>query len=93
MGEQDSATRRAAVAAAVWMFTSSVLIFGPVGLALFLAIAYAMAFSNMALAVVCILLLFSPLMFGAVWVTLLGATLIMERAAARGTLPVEIEPT
>ncbi len=68
-----------------WMFISWTLILGPLGLALYGGLAYAMYFSNQALGVVCVLLLFSPLMFLAIWVPLMGAQVIVERSGAWGT--------
>jgi hypothetical protein len=55
------------------------LLVGLVGFALFLGVAYAMTFSNLAVGLVCVLLMAVPLLFAAVWVPLMGATLIAER--------------
>jgi len=78
-------TRLGTVAAKVgaWMFISWILVLGPLGFALYGGLAYALYFSNLALGVVCVLLLFSPLMFLAVWLPVMGAQLIMERSIER----------
>ncbi len=67
------------------MIISWVVILGPVGFALLCVLTYAMVLlkSNLALGIVCCLLLFSPLLFMAVWVPLIGASVVMERSAER----------
>lgn len=72
-----------------WMFLSWVLIVGPVGFVIWLALAYAMEFSNLALGVVCVLLLFTPVLFSAAWGIVLGAALIAERSAVGAALAPE----
>jgi hypothetical protein len=79
----------ATIKVGIWMIMSWVVILGPVGFALLCALTYAMYFSNLALGIVCCLLLFSPLLFLAVWVPLMGASVIMERSAEREILATE----
>jgi len=50
-----------------------------------------MYFSNLALGVVCIMLLAAPLFFLALWLLLGGAAFIVERSAGRGVLEAEAE--
>lgn len=84
-----------AVAAKVgtWMFISGVLIIGPLGFALLCGLAYAMYFSNLALGIICVLLLFSPAMFLAVWVPLMGASLIVERSLGKESSDTRVTVT
>lgn len=79
MKKTEVGVARAAAIVGAWMFVSGALIFGPLGFALLCGITYAMYLSNLALGIICALLLFSPLICGAFWVTLLGASLIAER--------------
>ncbi len=89
MKSSDAFVNNSAIAVGMWMIISGVVILGPVGFGLLCALAYAMHFSNLALGIVCCLLLFSPLLFMAVWVPLMGLSVIMERSAARETLATE----
>lgn len=72
-----------AVKIGVWLVLSWAVMIGLVGFALFLGVAYAMTFSNFALGLVCVLLMASPLLFAALWVPLMGATLIAEHATKK----------
>jgi hypothetical protein len=83
MKENETALKSAAVRVGIWLFLSWVIVVGPVGFLLLCGLAYAMYFSNLALGMVCGLLIFSPLLFAAVWLPLCGAALIEERSAER----------
>ena len=74
-----------------WLFISGTVTVGVVGFVIWMGLAYAMSFSNLALGIVCVLLLSSPLMFGAAWVTIFAASLILERSAEGEALPSEAE--
>jgi hypothetical protein len=87
----DTCLNSAAIKVGIWMIISWVVILGPVGFALLCVLTYAMYFSNLALGIVCCLLLFSPLLFMAVWVPLIGASVVMERSAEREVLAPETE--
>ena len=89
MKEIEPTLKSSAAKVGMWMFLSGVIIVGPAGFALMCGLAYAMHFSNLALGMVCGLLLFSPLLFIAVWLPLCGAALIEERSAERVKLASE----
>lgn len=89
MKDNETALKRAAVKAGIWVSLSWIIILGPVGFLLMCGLAYAMYFSNLALGIVCGLLLFSPLLIAAVWLPLSGAALIEERSAERVKLASE----
>ncbi len=74
-----------------WLFIAGTVTVGVVGFVIWLGLAYAMSFSNLALGIVCVLLLSSPLIFGAAWVTILASAHISERSAEREALPSEAE--
>jgi hypothetical protein len=90
MDMSESPLKKAALKVSAWMFISWILIVGPVGLALLCGLAYAMYFANLALGVVCILLMFLPLLFVAVWAPLMGATFIVDRSAERAEPAAEV---
>ncbi|MCA1960189.1 MAG: hypothetical protein LDL33_05295 [Desulfomonile sp.] len=92
MKTTETALSAASMKLGAWLFLCGVFILGPLGFVLLGGLAYAMHFSNLALGVVCILLLASPLILLAVWVPLMGAAYLMERAAAEGTLAAESRP-
>jgi len=93
MKTTETALNSASMKVGAWLFLCGVLIMGPLGFVLLCALAYAMNFSNLALGVVCILLLASPLVLLAVWVPLMGTAYIMERLTAEGTLAAETKST
>ena len=68
---------------------SGLLVLGPAGFVVLGILAYAMYISNMALAVVCIMLLATPLAFMLVWIPLVTAGLLGERMAAHEGLATE----
>jgi len=83
MKPAESLWARMVVKIGVWLVLSWTVMIGLVGFALFLGVAYAMTFSNFALGLVCVLLMAAPLLFAALWVPLMGATLIAEQAAKK----------
>jgi hypothetical protein len=91
MKSSDTYISDTAVRVGIWMMISWAVLLGPVGFALLCVLAYAMYFSNLALGIVCCLILASPLLFIAVWVPLMGASVIMERSAEREILAPETE--
>jgi hypothetical protein len=92
MKTTETAMSATAMKVGAWLFMCGVLIIGPLGFALLCGLAYAAHFSNMALGVVCLLLLFSPLVLLAIWVPLMGAAYIMERSPVEGALTTETTP-
>ena len=89
MNENETALKSSAFCAGMLMFVSWIIVLGPVGFLLMCGLTYAMYFSNLALGIVCGLLLFSPLLVAAVWLPLCGAALIEERSAERVKLASE----
>jgi len=93
MREQESTLRRAAEAVGTWMMISGLLVLGPIGFVVLGVFAYSLYVSNMAMAVVCIMLLATPLAFMAVWLPLLAGSLLAERIAAAKELATESNST
>jgi len=73
MNRYENGLLRAAEAAGTWMMISGFLVLGPAGLVLLGIFAWAMYISKMSLAVVCLMLLASPLVFMTVWILLMVA--------------------
>lgn len=90
MDTTDTALNRTAESIGTWLFISGLFILGPVGAALLCGVAYAMYFSNLALGVVCVLLLFAPFFLLTLWTAVLGASLLAERAEAKAELAAEV---
>ncbi len=65
-----------------WVFLSLTLILGPGGFVLLGGMAYAMLYQNLALGVVCGLVVFSPFLLAAIWVPLCGAAWALTRSEA-----------
>lgn len=89
MKENETPLKRSAFCAGMLMFFSWIIVLGPVGFLLMCGLSYAMYFSNLALGIVCGLLISSPILFAAVWLPLCGAALIEERSAERMRLASE----
>lgn len=70
------------------MILAWTLFFGPVGAVVLLAIAYSMFTQNLALGIMCGLLLFAPLMLTMVWYPFAWATLHAEVGLEAQTPPV-----
>lgn len=70
------------------MMIAWTLIMGPVGLLLLLGVTYAVISQNLALGVVCGLLMFCPLALTVLWAPFLGLTLVQERWA-RKAIPAQ----
>jgi len=93
MSEHESSLRKAAEAVGTWMMISGLLVLGPIGFVVLGILAYAMYLSDMALTVVCIMLLATPLAFMTVWIPLLAGGLLAERMAATKELAAESNST
>lgn len=91
MKSEESFLNSTAAKVGTWVFVSWAILLGPVGFVLLLGVAFAMKFSNLAVGVVCGLLLCAPVLFMAVWLPLIGASLIVERLAGRAALAEERE--
>jgi hypothetical protein len=73
MNKYESDVCKAAEVVGTWMIITGFLVLGPVGLVLLSVLAFAMPVSEMVLALVCLLLVASPLALMMVWVPLLVA--------------------
>ncbi|MBI5568933.1 MAG: hypothetical protein HY914_03220 [Desulfomonile tiedjei] len=91
MKNNESFLDSAAVKVGAWVFLSWAVLLGPVGFVLLLGLAFAMKFSNLAVGAVCGLLLCAPLLFMAVWLPLIAASVMVERLAGRADLAEERE--
>lgn len=74
-----------------WMFLCWFFVLGPVGLLLLGGIAYAMYFSNLALGIVCGLVLFAPLFLVIAWIPLIGAKLMEEKVLRGEAVAAEVD--
>jgi|GEM_PF-1373539 len=93
MENMDNRLETAALGAGTWMLIAGVLILGPVGFLLLLAVFYSMMFQNLALGVVAGLLLSSPLILLGIWAPLKWTAALRQRFGrkaefARGTQPL-----
>jgi hypothetical protein len=79
MENMDNRLEKAALGTGTWMLIAGVLILGPVGLVLLLAVFYSMMFQNLALGVVAGLLLSSPLILLGIWAPLKWTAVLRER--------------
>jgi hypothetical protein len=79
MTTPETSAGRVAEKVSTWMFLSGILTVGVGGFLLLCLIAYAMVTENLALGVVCGLLLLVPYVCGIVWFFSLGASLSAER--------------
>ncbi len=66
-----------------WVIVSWVGVIGVGGFVLLCLIAYAMTTDNLALGVVCGLLLFSPYILGVIWFLSMGSSLWAERVSTK----------
>jgi len=69
------------------MFLGWSLILGLVGFLLLCALAYAMVTENLALGVVCGMVLFAPPALAVIWTLTAGASLLLERSARKAKEP------
>ena len=83
MNEFKGNLSKAAEAVGTWLMISGVLVIGVPGLVVLGILAYATYVSDMALAVVCMMLLATPLVFLLAWTALLCAGLIQEAIAVQ----------
>ncbi len=93
MGNIDNRLEKAALGTGTWMLIAGVLMLGPVGFLLLLAVFYSMMFQNLALGVVAGLLIASPIILLAIWAPLKWTAALRERVGkkaefARGVQPV-----
>lgn len=82
MNVSESSAQRVAENASAFMFITGILAAGLGGLLLLCLIAYAMVTENLALGLVCGLLLAAPYAIGIVWFFSLGGALSAERVRA-----------
>lgn len=67
------------------MMIAWALFLGPLGLLALTGVAYSIVAQNLALGLICGLLLFSPLALTVVWVPVIGLAMLRERRAQRAT--------
>ncbi len=78
MKNRDNLLERAALGTGTWMLMTGVLILGPVGFLLLLAVFYSMMVQNLALGVIAGLIFFSPLIFLAIWAPLKWTSVLRQ---------------
>ncbi len=79
MKNTDDVLEKAALGAGTWMLIAGVLMLGPVGFLVLLAVFYSMLIQNLALGIVTGLIFFSPLILFAVWAPLKWTAVVRER--------------
>ena len=93
MKATEGMVNRAAESVGTWMFIALTIVIGPVGFVLLCGLAYAMYSSNLALGIIIALLASSPLLLPAVWIPLMGASVIEGIAERRADLASESSAT
>lgn len=83
MKNMDDLLEKAALGAGTWMLIGGVLILGPVGFLLLLAVFYSMVVQNLALGVVAGLLVASPLILLGIWAPLKWTAVLRRRVARK----------
>jgi hypothetical protein len=78
MKNREDLLERAALGTGTWMLMTGVLILGPVGFLLLLALFYSMMVQNLALGVIAGLILFSPLIFLGIWAPLKWTSVLRQ---------------
>jgi|SRR5271157_2124085 len=81
MKDEDTAVQRATSGIGAAMFVSWLLFLGPVGLVLLLGLPYAMIVQDLALGIVCGLLLAIPVVLSVVWISGAFLALLREKRA------------
>ena len=81
MGDENTAVKRSTSGIGTAIFVSWVLFLGPVGLLLFLGVAYAMVVQNLALGIIAGLLLATPVILTAAWIPVAFYALLWEKKA------------
>jgi hypothetical protein len=81
MGDEETAVQRLTPGIGAAMFVSWLLFLGPVGLVLLLGLPYAMIVQDLALGIVCGLLLAIPLVLTALWIPVAFFGLLREKKA------------
>ncbi len=79
MKNMDNLLERAALGTGAWMMITGVLVLGPVGFLLLLAVFYSMMVQNLALGIIAGLIFFSPLIFLVIWAPLKWTSVLRER--------------
>lgn len=83
MKNTDDLLEKAALGTGTWMLIAGVLILGPVGFCLLLAIFYSMMVQNLALGVVAGLMAASPLILLGIWAPLKWTAVLRERSTRK----------
>jgi len=81
MKDEDTAVQRSTSGIGAAMFVSWLLFLGPLGLVLLLGLPYAMIVQDLALGIVCGLLLTIPVVLSTVWISSAFLALLREKRA------------
>ena len=91
MKNTDDLLAKAASGTGTWMLIAGVLILGPVGFLLLLAVFYSMMVQNLALGIIAGLIFFSPLILLGIWAPLKW-TAVLRDIFARKEFASESQP-
>jgi hypothetical protein len=78
MKNKDDLLEKAALGVGTWMLLAGVLILGPMGFLLLLAVFYSMTTQNLALGIIVGLIFFSPLILLIIWTPLKWTAVLRE---------------
>jgi hypothetical protein len=92
MQNRDNHLEKMALGAGTWMLISGVLILGPVGFLLLLAVFYSMMVQNLALGVVAGLLISSPVILFGIWASLKWTAVLREHVARKAEFVRRSQP-
>ncbi len=90
MNPRETSQRKVAENVGTLMFLAWTLVVGIAGFVLLCAIAFAIVTENLALGLVCGLLLFAPPAVGIVWILTAAGSLLAERSAPRTEEDAEV---
>ncbi len=92
MKNTDDLMEKAASGAGTWMLITGILILGPVGFLLLLAVFYSMMIQNLALGIVAGLIFSSPLILLAIWTPLKWTAVLRERFGSEAKFARRVQP-
>ena len=92
MKNTDDLLEKAALGAGTWMLIAGVLILGPVGFLLLLAVFYSMMIQNLALGIVAGLIFSSPLILLVIWTPLKWTAVLRERFGSKAEFACRVQP-
>jgi small-conductance mechanosensitive channel len=92
MKNTDDLLEKAALGVGTWMLIAGVLILGPVGFLLLLAVFYSMTTQNLALGIIVGLIFFSPLILLIIWTPLKWTAVLRERFEWKAKFARRLQP-